>query len=233
MDVEGLLNLEDYVPPQAEKQIAKKPQKLPQYEMDPSFWQIPDEPSPPCEPPEEQPALEAPPEEDEANQLLDQLELPNYNDVEMRLAEPEMNYERRQNYLKTVYKNAETRRKQVAVMKTDASNKLKNEEITQEERDQICEESNRLQRPIIEFKNKMRQKMKSFKGKGQKGRGVVFYNNPQELLEKLAVILGEMEAGNTSLKMRNMGQTILDTLLKDKSINKSQYQTIVKKYFPL
>ena len=43
MDVEGLLNLEDYVPPQAEKQIAKK---TPQYEMDPSFWQIPDEPPP-------------------------------------------------------------------------------------------------------------------------------------------------------------------------------------------
>ena len=40
MDVEGLLNLEDYVPPQVEKQIAKKP---PQYEMDSSFWQIPDE----------------------------------------------------------------------------------------------------------------------------------------------------------------------------------------------
>ena len=39
MDVEGLLDLEDYVPPQAEKQIAKKPQKPPQYEMDPSFWQ--------------------------------------------------------------------------------------------------------------------------------------------------------------------------------------------------
>ena len=43
MDVEGLLNLEDYVPPQVEKQIAKAP---PQYEMDPSFWQIPDEPPP-------------------------------------------------------------------------------------------------------------------------------------------------------------------------------------------
>ena len=62
MDVEGLLNLEDYVPPQAEKQIAKKP---PQYKMDPSFWQIPDEPPPPYESPpceeEEQPALEATP----------------------------------------------------------------------------------------------------------------------------------------------------------------------------
>ena len=75
--------------------------------------------------------------------------------------------------------------------------------------------------------------MKSFKGKGQKGRGVVFYNNPQELLEKLMVIIGEMEAGNTSIKMRNMGQTILDTLLKNKSIKKSQYQKLVKKYFPL
>ena len=109
MDVERLLNLEDYVPPQAEKQIAKKPQKPPQYEMDPSFWQIPDEPPPPYESSpyegEEQPALEAPPEEgdegedDEANKLLDQLDLPNYDDVEKRLAEPEMNYERRQNYL--------------------------------------------------------------------------------------------------------------------------------------
>ena len=118
MDVEGLLNLEDYVPPQGEKQIAKKP---PQYKMDPSFWQIPDKPPPPYESPpyeeEEQPALEAPPEEgdeeeDEANKLLDGLDLPNYDDVEKRLAQPEMNYERRQNYLKTVYKNAETRRQQ-------------------------------------------------------------------------------------------------------------------------
>ena len=80
--------------------------------------------------------------------------------MEKRLAEPEMNYERRQNYLKTVFKNAETRRKQVAVMKLQASNKLKRGEITAEEKDQIYQESNRLQGPIIAFKNKMRQKMK-------------------------------------------------------------------------
>ena len=228
MDVEGLLNLEDYVPPQAEKQIAKAP---PQYEMDPSFWQIPDEPPPPYpydeeeEEEEEQKALEAPPEEgDEANKLLDQLELPNYDDVEKRLAEPEMNYERRQNYLKKVIKDAETRRKQVAVMKMQASNRLKRGEISAEEKKKIYEESDRLQGAIRELKNITKQRMKSFKGKGQKGRGtVVFYNNPQELLKKLVVILGEMEAGNTSLKMRNMGQTILDTLLENKSINKTAY----------
>ena len=129
MDVEGLLNLEDYVPPQAEKQIAKKP---PQYEMDPSFWQIPDEPPPDYSEifdDDEQLALEAPPEErdegeDETNKILDGLGLPNYNDVEKRLAQPEMNDERRQKYLQTILKNAEMKRKIVAAKKMQASNRL-------------------------------------------------------------------------------------------------------------
>ena len=47
MDVEGLLNLEDYAAPQAEKQITKMPAKAPKYEIDPSFWQL----DPPLNPP--------------------------------------------------------------------------------------------------------------------------------------------------------------------------------------
>ena len=149
-----------------------------------------------------------------------------------------MNYERRQKYLQTVIKNAEMKRKIVAAKKMQAYNRLQRGEITAEEKKQIYEESDRLQGAIRELKNITKQRMKSFKGKGvrrgtQKGRGVVFYNNPQELLKKLAVILGEMEAGNTSTEMRNMGQTILDTLLKNKSINKTTYVRLVKKYFPL
>ena len=238
MDVEGLLNLEDYVPPQAEKQIAKKPQKPPQYEMDPSFWQIPDEPPPPYEEDLEEEEEEEELEEMDDNQILDQLDLPNYDDVEKRLAEPEMNYVRRQNYLRKVQKDAETKRKQVAAMKTHAANAFKRGEITKEEMDKAYAESDRLQKPINELKVKVRQKLtpkiKPPKLKAiKKGKGVVFYNNPQELLKKLAVILGEMEAGNTSLKMRNMGQTILDTLLENKSINKTAYGKLVKKYFPL
>ena len=238
MDVEGLLNLEDYVPPQAEKQIAKKPQKPPQYEMDPSFWQIPDEPPPPYEEDlEEEEELE----EMDDNQILDQLDLPNYDDVEKRLAEPEMNYVRRQNYLRKVQKDAETKRKQVAALKTHAANAFKRGEITKEEMDEAYAESDRLQKPINELKVKVKKKLKPIikpkikpkKLKSITGKGVVFYNNPQELVKKLAVILGEMEAGNTSLKMRNMGQTILDTLLENKSINKTAYGKLVKKYFPL
>ena len=42
-----------------------------------------------------------------------------------------------------------------------------------------------------------------------------------------------MEAGNTSIEMRNTGQSILDALLKSKSINKGQYQKLVNKYFKI
>ena len=73
---------------------------------------------------------------------------------------------------------------------------------------------------------------KSIKGYGtsvtkrQLGRGVYFYNDAKELLEKLTLTIGEMEAGtcNTSIQMRDTGQSILDALLKSKSINKGQCQ---------
>ena len=53
------------------------------------------------------------------------------------------------------------------------------------------------------------------------------------MLQKLTLIIAEMEAGNTSIKMRNMGQTILDALLHAKHLNKGQYGKLVKKYFAL
>ena len=81
MDVEGLLNLEDYVapgvPPQAEKQIAKMPSKAPKYEMDPSFWRI----DAPLDPPplyeEKDPlAIEGPPDDDDDDEYVDAEEEP-------------------------------------------------------------------------------------------------------------------------------------------------------------
>ena len=53
------------------------------------------------------------------------------------------------------------------------------------------------------------------KGSGQKqtGIGTYFFNDAKEMLQKLTLIIAEMEAGNTSIKMRNMGQSILDALL--------------------
>jgi len=62
------------------------------------------------------------------------------------------------------------------------------------------------------------------KGSGirKKGGNVVFFNDPKQLLEKLEIIIGEIMAGNTSIKMRNTGVALLDTLLRISAINKSQ-----------
>ena len=258
MDVEGLLNLEDYVPPQAEKQIAKIPKKAPKYEMDPSFWQLNDDDPPPLYEEKDPLAIEGPPDDDdddefvdaeegdewdeddddepeeEANKILDQLDLPNYDDVDKRLAEPEMTATRQRNYLEKVLKDAETRRRQAVALKSNATIKFKQNKITAKERKRISDRSDKLQKEIKDYKKHYQSQFKSIKGSGlQRGRGAYFFNDAKEMLQKLTLIIAEMEAGNTSVKMRNMGQTILDALLHENHLNKGQYRQLVKKYFAL
>ena len=259
MDVEGLLNLEDYVPPQAEKQIAKIPKKAPKYEMDPGFWQL-DDPPPLYE--EKDPlAIEGPPDDDEddefvdaeegdewdeddddepeeeANKILDQLDLPNYDDVDKRLAEPEMTATRQRSYLQKVLKDAETRRKTVTIRKSNATRAYKAGKITIEEKNLIHENVGNREKAIKDYRKHYESQLYSIKGsglrRGQRGRGAYFFNDAKEMLQKLTLIIAEMEAGNTSIKMRNMGQTILDALLHANHINKGQYGKLVKKYFAL
>ena len=128
--------------------------------MDPSFWQLPTEPPPPYEDEDEDEdedeeplAIEAPPEdgeesyltppedeeedkeeESEANKILDQIGLPNYNDVEMRLAEPEMTAKKQRNYLEKVVKDAERSRRQAVAIKSNATKKFKAGKITGEKK---------------------------------------------------------------------------------------------------
>ena len=252
MDVEGLLNLEDYVPPQAEKQIAKIPKKAPKYEMDPGFWQLSD-PPPTYEDifEEKDPlAIEGPPDDDEdaeespdddaveeANKILDEIGLPNYNDVEMRLAEPEMTPAKQRNYLKKVIDKAEKERKRVVARKSNATMAKNAGRITAEEKKLIHDRYNILHKEIKDYKKHYESQLKSIKGsglrRGQRGKGAYFFNDAKEMLQKLTLIIAEMEAGNTSIKMRNMGQTILDALLHANHINKGQYGKLVKKYFAL
>ena len=270
MDVEGLLDLQDYVAPgvapQAEKQIAKIPKGPPKYEMDPSFWNLGDDGDESLPPEysfvekEEGPLAiaqaEAPPDDDEdedldigdINRILDSSDLPNYDDVEKRLAQPEMTPVKRSKYLESNIKKANSEISSItSKFKTNTSKRLnqaiKNNaprdeiEKLKREKDMAHKFANTRLKPIQEYRDYLKvQKKKSIKGSGvrgglKRGSGVYFYNDAKELLKKLTLIIGEMEAGNTSVKMRNMGQTILDTLLRTKSINKSQYQKLVKKYF--
>ena len=267
MDVEGLLNLEDYVapgvPPQAEKQIAKIPSKAPKYEMDPTFWQLSDPPLDPLPLYEEKDplAIEGPPDDDDddeyvdaeeeqeeeeeeeeeelddSNKILDQLDLPNYNDVDMRLAEPEMTATKQKSYLLKVINDAEKKRQRITPIKSNATKDFKAGRITEEEKNLIHSRIGKLEKEIRDYKKHHESKLKTIAGsglrRGQRGRGAYFFNDAKEMLQKLTLIIAEMEAGNTSIKMRNMGQTILDALLHSKHLNKQQYGQLVKKYFAI
>ena len=119
-------------------------------------------------------------------------------------------------------------------MKSNATKKFKAGKITKEERDLAHNNSNQLQEDIKDYIRHYKSKIKTMKGSGrQRGRGAYLFNYAKEMLQKLTLIIAEIEAGNTSLQMRNMGQSILDALLHSNHMNKGQYQKLVKKYFPL
>ena len=251
MDVEGLLNLEDYVPPQAEKQIAKIPSDPPPLyeETDPLAIAGPsddleaeDEFVDATDEEDEEEEYDFDKElklwnEDEPNRILDQLDLPNYIDVDNRLAKPEITAYNQRNYLTGAINDAESRRKTLTVRKSIATKAYKAGKITEEYRDLIHENVSKREKDIADYKTYLRSKRKSITGsgvrRGQRGRGAYFFNDAKEMLQKLTLIIAEMEAGNTSIKMRNMGQTILDALLHENHINKGQYRQLVKKYFAL
>ena len=69
----------------------------------------------------------------EVNKVLDKLGLPNYDDVDKRLAEPEMTETKQRNYLQKVVKDADTVRRQAVVMKSNATKKFKKGKITMEQ----------------------------------------------------------------------------------------------------
>ena len=91
---------------------------------------------------------------------------------------------------------------------------------------------------LNEYINHHNTKLKTIKGSGIKGRGrkrrggnVMFFNDVNQLLKKLELIIGEVLAGNRSIKMRNMGVNILDTLLRMSTINRPQYNKLYNQYF--
>ena len=51
------------------------------------------------------------------------------------------------------------------------------------------------------------------------------------MIKKLELIIGSMVAGNNSIELRNTGVALLDILLKNSILNKSQYTKIMKNYF--
>ena len=244
----GLDDLFDQpVLPEKEKQIVPKP---PSYEdvledlasgkkqmyIDPEYMYEPEDLPPEYEE-EEVPDYEIL-EEDRINQALDDLQIPNYDDVELRLKQEDMNDKKRKSYLTKTLKKAKEKRQQLNGYWSDITKKLNSGLITEAEaqyRRKIIQDTRKV---LTDYMNYNQQKLKSIKGSGLKkktkrGGQVMFFNNPTEMIKKLELIIGSIIAGNNSIELRNTGVTLIDILLRNSILNESQYNKIYKNYFSL
>ena len=131
----------DQVLPQNDKQLVPKP---PSYEdvlkdlasgekqmyIDPAFMYEPEDLPPEYE--EEGPDYNIL-KEDAINQVLDELEIPNYEDVELRLEQEDMNDKKRKAYLNKIINDAKNERYKLTGYSTDITKKLNKGIITHAE----------------------------------------------------------------------------------------------------
>ena len=177
-------------------------------------------------------------EEDQINQTLDALNIPNYNDVELRLQQEEMNDTKRKTYLNKILNDAKDQRSKLTGYSTDVTKKLKSGSITEVEAQYKRKVIQDTRKVLNDYINHNKQRWKNIKGSGLKkktkrGGQIQFFNNPNEMMKKLELIIGSMSAGNNSLELRNTGVALLDILLRNAFLNKSQHSKIFKNYFSL
>ena len=243
----GLDDLFDQpVLPENEKQLVPKP---PSYEdvledlasgkkqmyIDPEYMYEPEDLPPEYE--EEVPDYEIL-EEDAINQALDKLNIPNYDDVELRLKQEDMNNTRRKAYLNKILNDAKKQRNILNANLTNVKKKLNSGSISEavaQYQMKVIADTRKVLNDYINYNN---QKLKNIKGSGLKkktkrGGQVMFFNNPTEMMKKLELIIGSKVAGNNSIELRNTGVALLDILLRNSILNKPQYNKIYKNYFSL
>ena len=177
-------------------------------------------------------------EEDQINQALDKLNIPNYNDVELRLTQEDMNIEKRKSYLNKILKNAKDQRHKLTGYSTDITKKLKRGSISEAEAQMKRKVIQDTRKVLTDYMNYNNQKLKNIKGSGLKkktkrGGQVMFFNNPTEMMKKLELVIGSMAAGNNSIELKNTGVALLDILFRNSILNRSQYNKIYKNYFSL
>ena len=177
-------------------------------------------------------------DEDMTNDILDDIGIPNYENVNKILNQPEMNPTKTKKYLKKVIKYAMFKRSQLNGFKANVTKKYKSGKISEAERQMQNKRIDNARVTLNEYMKHYNTKLATIKGFGIKGRrtkqrggNVMFFNNVNQLLKKLELIIGEVLAGNTSIKMRNTGVAILDTLLRMSTINRPQYNKLYNKYF--
>ena len=194
---------------------AKKPQDLPpEYEEDEEIDYALDE-------------------EDNANMILDDLELSNYDDIEKQINLPEMTPRKIEKYLNKKLKDADFRRNQLKGRKSQVSQAYNKGKIGEAHKTMGYKRIDNASAVLNQYIKHYPNKLKEGSGLKKRGGNIVFFNDVKQLLKKLELIVGEISAGNTSIEMRNTGVAILDMLLKTTKINKAQHEKLYKTYFKI
>ena len=175
-------------------------------------------------------------EEDEVNQALDTLEIPNYNDIELRLADENMDDNKKKAYINKILKKAREKKRKLPGYSADVTKKLNKGLISQADaqyRRKVIQDTRKVLNEYIGYNEKRLKPTKGsgFRNKRKRGGQIQFFNNPTDMIKKLELIIGSIVAGNNSKELRNNGVAILDILLKNSILNKPQYVKIMKNYF--
>ena len=176
-------------------------------------------------------------EEIEEDQILDDSNLQNYESVEKVLKQPEMTPKKTEKYLAKIVKDAKKEKKTIGGKRTAITKEFNKGLISKDEkeiRNLRLDAKRDVLNDYIKFHEKKLNLMdskKTGKGRKKKGGNIMFFNDANQLLKKLELIIGEILAGNNSIKMRNTGVAILDMLLKMATINRPQYNKLYNQYF--
>jgi hypothetical protein len=60
---------------------------------------------------------------------------------------------------------------------------------------------------------------------------VKIFKNSGDILDRLELIIGSINSGNTSIAMKNEGVELIDMLLGTKDLSQSEHKTLYDKYF--
>ena len=238
MDVEGLFG-DAPVSPQAKKQISAA--APPTYEE--IIQEVGDDDPPEYEEDETPDYALKPEDEDEyetedVNEYLTHMNLLSYTAVGATLSSQKMSAIQKKKFLeKSVLPDAIYRRNQLKGYKASFTKKYKRGEITEEQKNLQNERINNSFKVLNDYIRHYKRKAAHMAGsglgmkRGKKGGAISFFSDPKELFQKLEVIVGSILAGNTNQGIRNTGVGILDLLLKENAINRSQHEKLFRKYF--
>ena len=199
------MNLDDLfddqpVLPQSEKQLVPKPPtykesledmlKGKEIYVDPQYFpQDPQELPPEYD--EDEGVDYALADEDETKEILDNLDITNYESIDKVLNQPEMTSNKKRMYISKIIKDTEYRRNRLKGYKSHVTKKYKSGNISEAER-QIENKTIDNSRIVLnKYIKKFNDELKTIKGSGIKGRrkqrggNVMFFNDAKQLLKKL------------------------------------------------